>query len=312
MSATGLIASIAGWAVVLICAPLMQGTAEWVKARLAGRRGADPLQPYRNMYKLLAKESLAPNASTPLFWAGPLLSTAAAMLAIVGVPMAAGTPAAPWSDALVIAYLLLLSAVLLILAGLDTGTPFGGIGASRETMVAALAEPALMVALLGLSATAGTTNVSTALLAIGGNEPPSLSRLIIIVALVVLALAENARLPVDNPNTHLELTMIHEAMVLEHTGPQLALIAYGSALKLALYLLLIVGLLVPPAALATLGLGGVALGVALVVVKLVVGGAMLGVAETLSVKFRIFRTPDLLAAAFVLSLFGLMVGVAVR
>lgn len=312
MSAMGLAASIAGWCAVLILAPLMQGTTEWTKARLAGRRGADPLQPYRTIRKLLKKEPLAPTASTVLFWVGPLFSTAAVVLAIVGVPMAAGTPAAPWSDALVIAYLLLLSAVFLILAGLDTGTPFGGIGASRESMVAALAEPALMVALLGLTATAGTTNVSTALVAIGSNQAPTLSRLIIVAALVVLALAENARLPVDNPTTHLELTMIHEAMVLEHSGPQLALITYGSALKLALFLLLIVGLLAPPAALATLGVGGVALGVALVAGKLVVGGVLLGIAETLSVKIRIFRTPDLLAVAFVLALFGLMVGVAVR
>ena len=312
MSVTGLAASLAGWATVLLCAPLMQGAAEWSKARLAGRSGADLFQPYRTMLKLLRKESLAPAASTPLFWAGPLFSTAAVMLAIVGVPMAAGTPAAPWSDALVIAYLLLLSAVFLILAGLDTGTPFGGIGASRESMVAALAEPALMVALLGLTATAGTTSVSTALTAIGSNETPTLSRLIIVVALVVLALAENARLPVDNPNTHLELTMIHEAMVLEHSGPQLALVTYGSALKLALFLLLIVGLLFPPAPLATLGVGRVALEIGLVVVKLIVGGVLLGAAETFAVKIRIFRTPDLLTAAFVLALFGLMVGVAVR
>jgi formate hydrogenlyase subunit 4 len=312
MSAMGLAASIAGWVAVLVCAPLMQGMTEWTKARLAGRSGADPFQPYRTMRKLLRKESLAPAASTPLFWIGPLFSTAAVMLAIVGVPMAAGTPATPWSDALVIAYLLLLSAVFLILAGLDTGTPFGGIGASRESMVAALAEPALMVALLGLTATAGATNVSTALTAIGSNQTLTLSRLIIVVAIVVLALAENARLPVDNPTTHLELTMIHEAMVLEHSGPQLALVTYGSALKLALFLLLIVGLLVPPAALATLGVGGVALGVGLVVVKLVAGGVLLGIAETLLVKVRIFRTPDLLTVAFVLALFGLMVGVAVQ
>ena len=312
MNTMGLIASAAGWCAVLLGAPLMEGTAEWTKARLAGRRGADLLQPYRTMRKLLHKESLAPTASTILFWMGPLLSTAAVMLAVVGVPMAAGTPALPWSDALVIAYLLLLSAVFLILAGLDAGTPFGGLGASREAMVAALAEPALMVALLGLTATAGTTNVSTALVAIGGNQTPSLSRLIIVAALIVLALAENSRLPVDNPTTHLELTMIHEAMVLEHSGPQLALVMYGSALKLVLFLLLIVGLLTPPPALASLGIGGVILGVGLVVVKLVLGGIVLGIAETLSVKIRIFRTPDLLTAAFVLALFGLMVGVAVR
>jgi formate hydrogenlyase subunit 4 len=305
------IASVAGWLAVIAAAPLMAGFATWTKARLAGKHGADPLQPYRTMRKLLRKESLAPEASSALFWVGPLLSTSAILLAIIGIPMAAGTPPLPWSDALVIAYLLLVSAMFLVLAGLDTSTAFGGIGASRETMVAALAEPAFMVALLGLTATAGTTNVSTALSAITGGTP-SLSRLIIIAALGVLAIAENARLPVDNPATHLELTMIHEAMTLEHSGPQLALIEFGSSLKLALFWLLIVGLLAPPAALGTLGLGGVLAAIALVVAKLAVGGVLLGVAETLFVKMRIFRVPDLLTTAFVLALFGLMVGVAVR
>lgn len=312
MSPVGAVASLAGWLAVLLCAPLMQGFASLTAARLSGRRGASPLQPYWTLRKLLNKESLAPHSSSALFWMGPLLSAAAIMLAIVGVPMAAGTPALPWSDALVIAYLLLLSSVFLILAGLDTGTPFGGIGASRETMVAALAEPAFMVALLGLTATAGTTNVSTALSTLSGDQSSPLSRLIIVAALLVLALAENARLPVDNPTTHLELTMIHEAMVLEHSGAQLALVMYGSALKLALFLLLIVGLLVPPPALATLGVVGVLAAIALVAGKLIVGGIMLGVAETIFVKVRIFRVPDLLTVAFVLALFGLMVGVAVR
>ncbi len=312
MTTIGAAASVAGWLTVLAAAPLMQGFATWTKARLAGKQGADPLQPYRTLIKLLRKESLAPEASSALFWVGPLLSTSAVMLALIGVPMAAGTMALPWSDALVIAYLLLLSAMFLVLAGLDTGTAFGGIGASRETMVAALAEPAFMVALLGLTATAGTTNVSTALNAIRGGEAPSLSRLIIIAALAVLALSENARLPVDNPATHLELTMIHEAMTLEHSGPQLALLEYGSALKLALFWLLIVGLLAPPAALATLGLGGTLTAIGLVIAKLAVGGVVLGLAESLFVKMRIFRVPDLLTAAFVLALFGLMVGVAVR
>ena len=312
MSPAGAIASVAGWLAVLCAAPLMTGLATRAKARLAGKAGAGPLQPYRTLRKLLRKESLAPEASSALFWIGPLLSTSAVVLALVGVPMAAGTPALAWSDALVIAYLLLLSAMFLVLAGLDTGTAFGGIGASRETMVAALAEPAFMVALLGLTATAGTTNVSTALSAIEGGRTLSLSRLIIIAALGVLALAENARLPVDNPATHLELTMIHEAMTLEHSGPQLALVQYGSSLKLALFWLLIVGLLAPPAALSTLGAGGAVAAVALVIGKLMVGGVLLGIAETLFVKMRIFRVPDLLTTSFVLALFGLMVGVAVR
>lgn len=312
MTAMGLIASCLGWLTVLVGAPLMQGFTSWISARLAGRRGASPLQPYRTLRKLLHKESLAPEASSPLFWIGPLLSTAAIMLAIVGVPMAAGTPALPWSDALVIAYLLLLSSVFLILAGLDTGTPFGGIGSSRETMVAALAEPAFMVALLGLTATSGTTNVSTALSTLSGGQAVPLSRLIIVAALVLLALAENARLPVDNPTTHLELTMIHEAMVLEHTGAQLALVGYGSALKLALFLLLIVGLVAPPPALMTAGAVGVLVALLLIVAKLVIGGVVLGIAETIFVKVRIFRVPDLLTVAFVLAMFGLLVGVALR
>lgn len=294
----------------LAAAPLLAGISAWTKARLSGKTGAGPLQPYRLIGKLLKKEGLSPSAASALFWLAPLVGTAAVVAALSSVPIDSGV-IFPWSDAVIVAYLLMFAAALSMLAALDTGTAFGGMGASREAMIAALSEPTLMLVLLGITASAGTTDLSKALPAFAARSLLSPAPWILGTALLLVALAENARLPFDNPTTHLELTMVHEAMVLEHSGPQFALITYQSAAKLALFWLLAWAIFFP-ISLATAGWLALPLGALLIVAKLAVGGLALGAMETVVVKIRIFRAPDLLAVAFALAVFGLMMGMVTR
>lgn len=299
------------WLAVLALAPLTAGFALWTRARLSGRAGAGPLQPYRLLVKLLRKEGMAPRASSPIFWLAPLAATAAVALALVGIP-AFGATTLPWGDAVTIAYLLMFATFLTVLASLDTGTAFGGIGASRETMITALSEPTLMVILLGLVAAAGTGDLGEALVQVQSGDVATLSRWVIAGALLFIALAENARLPFDNPTTHLELTMTHEAMVLEYSGPQLALITYQAAAKLTLFWLLVNAIFLPAAPLGGSLMPAALAGALLLPFKLIAGGIMLGAVETAMVKVRIFRAPDLLSVAFMLALFGLMLGMVGR
>ncbi|MCL4498978.1 MAG: NADH-quinone oxidoreductase subunit H [Chloroflexi bacterium] len=301
-----------GWTALLGLAPLIGGVASWTKIRLSGRTGPGPLQPYRLLAKLLRKEGIAPEAASSIYLLGPLVATAAVALMLVGIPVGLKYPALPWSDAVAITYLLMLATFLTVLAALDTGTTFGGLGASRETMLAALAEPTLMVVLLGVVATSGTVDLGTALLKIEAGGAAALSRWVIAASLLLIGLAENARLPFDNPTSHLELTMVHEAMVLEYSGPQLALIHYQSAAKLTLFWLLVLAMFFPPAPVGGLLLLGGLMSIGALALKLIAGGLLLGLVETILIKVRIFRAPDLLSMAFVLALFGLMLGLVGR
>lgn len=294
-------------AVVLALAPLLTGFVRKVKARLLRRQGPSLIQPYRDLARLLRKEVvLAQNASW-LFRVIPYLIFAATWVAAALVPTFASGLLFSWTADLIAIIALLGSArFFLALAGMDVGTAFGGIGSSREVMIATLAEPAMLLTVFALALVAGSTQLSTVAAVLATPEVGlRVSLGMALIALVMVAIAENARIPVDNPATHLELTMVHEAMVLEYSGRHLAMIEFAASLKLLLYLSLIACVFVPWG-IATPGAGAAAFvaGVAIWLAKLAVGGFLLALFETSIAKMRVFRVPDFLGAALMLSLLG--------
>jgi formate hydrogenlyase subunit 4 len=292
---------------VLALAPLLTGFVRKIKARLLRRRGPSVIQPYRDLLRLLRKEVvLAENASW-LFRAVPYLIFAATWVAAALVPTFAAGLMFSWSADLIAIIALLGSArFFLALAGLDVGTSFGGIGSSREVMIASLAEPAMIMIVFTLALLAGTTQLSSiAAFMLESNVGLRVSLGLALVALIMVAIAENARIPVDNPVTHLELTMVHEAMVLEYSGRHLAMIELSASLKLLLYVSLL-GCVFLPWGMAAGGAGAqaYAIGVGAYVAKLALGGVLLALFETSIAKMRIFRVPQFLGAALMLGLLG--------
>jgi len=292
---------------VLALAPLLTGFVRKVKARLLRRRGASIFQPYRDLLRLLRKEAvLAENASW-LFRATPYLIFAATWVAAALVPTFAVGLLFSWAADLIAIVALLGSArFFLTLAGMDVGTSFGGIGSSREAMIATLAEPAMLLIVFSLALVAGATQLSTVAAYMGSDSVGlRVSLGMALIALIMVAIAENARVPVDNPATHLELTMVHEAMVLEYSGRHLAMIEFASALKLLLYVSLIACMFVPwTLAQPGAGISDYVLGTVAYVGKLAVAGLFLAVFETAIAKMRVFRVPAFLGVALMLALLG--------
>ncbi|MBX4939313.1 respiratory chain complex I subunit 1 family protein [Rhizobium binae] len=292
-------------ALVVLIAPLLTGFIRLIKARLLRRRGPSMIQPYRDILRLVRKEVvLAENASW-LFRVTPYLIFAATWVAAAIIPTFATGLIFSWTADLIAIIALLGSArFFLALAGMDVGTSFGGIGSSREVMIATLAEPSMLLIIFTLALIAGSTQLSS--IAAFMTSPQvglRVSLAIALIALVMVAIAENARIPVDNPATHLELTMVHEAMVLEYSGRHLAIIELAAFLKLELYISLIACMFVPWK-LAGLGEGPSAYlaGMLAYLAKLAVGGALLALFETATAKMRVFRVPEFLGAALMLGL----------
>jgi formate hydrogenlyase subunit 4 len=290
---------------VLLLAPGLTGFVRKVKARLLRRQGPPLIQPYRDLARLMRKEvMLAQNASW-LFRVIPYLTFAATWVAAALVPTFKTGLMFSWSADLIAIIALLGSArFFLALAGLDVGTSFGGIGSSREVMIASLAEPAMLMIMFTLALIAGSTQLSTmAEYMLSPQVGLRVSLGLALLALTMVAIAENARIPVDNPATHLELTMVHEAMVLEYSGRHLALIELTASLKLILYMSLI-ACLFAPWEMAVPGAPAIALafGAAAYVGKLAVGGFLLALFETAIAKMRVFRVPEFLGAALMLGL----------
>ena len=290
---------------VLLLAPLLTGFVRKVKSRLLRREGPQIIQPYRDLLKLLRKEVvLAENASW-LFRVAPYLIFATTWVAAALVPtFATGLAFSPAVDLIAIVALLGSARFMLALAGLDVGTSFGGIGSSREMMISSLAEPAMLMVAFTLSLLAGSTQLSsvatyTQSAAVGLRVSLALS----LVGLIMVAIAENARIPIDNPATHLELTMVHEAMILEYSGRHLAVIEAAASLKLLLYVSLILCLFAPwGVAIAGQGFDSYALALLVYVVKLAIGGFLLAVFETAVAKMRVFRVSDFLGVSLMLGL----------
>jgi formate hydrogenlyase subunit 4 len=294
-------------ALVLALAPLLTGFVRKVKARLLRRRGPPLLQPYRDLLRLLRKEVvLAENASW-LFRVAPYMIFAATWVAAALVPTFATGLVFSWTADLIAIIALLGSArFFLALAGMDVGTSFGGIGSSREMMISSLAEPAMLLIVFTVALVAGSTQLSTVAAFMTLPEVGlRVSLALALFGLIMVAIAENARIPVDNPATHLELTMVHEAMVLEYSGRHLAMIEFAAFLKLLLYVSLIACLFVPWG-MAAPGAGptAFAVGVATYVAKLAAGGFLLALFETAIAKMRVFRVPEFLGAALMLGLLG--------
>ena len=291
--------------VVLALAPLLTGFVRKAKAFLLRRRGPSPIQPYRDLARLLRKEVVLADSASWLFRVAPYLIFAITWVAAALVPTFATGLLFSWTaDLIAIIALLAGARFLLALAGMDVGTSFGGIGSSREAMIASLAEPAMMMIVFTLALVAGSTQLSIVadtLASSGVGLRVSLG--LALVALIMVAIAENARIPVDNPATHLELTMVHEAMVLEYSGRHLALIELAASLKLTLYISLIACVFLPwQLAPAGAGIAALAIGFGSYVVKLAVGGALLALFEVSIAKMRVFRVPDFLGASLMLGL----------
>jgi formate hydrogenlyase subunit 4 len=290
---------------VLLLAPLLTGFVRKVKARLLRRQGPPLIQPYLDLMRLMRKDVvLAENASW-LFRIIPYLIFAATWVAASLVPTFRTGLLFSWSaDLIAIIALLGNARFFLALAGLDVGTSFGGIGSSREVMIASLAEPAMLMIVFTLALIAGSTQLSTmAAFMASPDVGLRVSLGLALVALVMVAIAENGRIPVDNPATHLELTMVHEAMVLEYSGRHLALIELSASLKLVLYVSLVACLFAPwGLAPADAGLPALAIGIAAYIGKLAVGGFLLALFETSIAKMRVFRVAEFLGMALMLGL----------
>jgi formate hydrogenlyase subunit 4 len=291
---------------VIGLAPLLTGLVRVVKARLQRRRGPPLLQPYRDLARLARKEAIVADSASWLFRMAPYLVFAATWVAAALIPTFATGLLFSWSADLIAIVALLGSArFFLALAGLDVGTSFGGLGASREAMFASLAEPAMIVIVFSLALIAGSTQLSTVAAAMTSGVGLRVTLGMALIALVIVAVAENGRIPVDNPATHLELTMVHEAMILEYSGRHLAVIELASMLKLLLYVSLIVCVFAPwGIAIADAGIGDRLAGAALYVAKLGVAGVLLGVFETSIAKMRAFRAPNFIGAALMLGFLG--------
>jgi len=292
---------------VLLLAPLLTGFVRKVKARLLRRRGASIFQPYRDLLRLMRKEVVLARNASWLFRVTPYLVFAATWVAAALVPTFASGLMFSWTADLIALIALIASArFFLALAGMDVGTSFGGLGASREVMIASLAEPAMLMIIFTVALIAGSTQLSS----IAGFMASSqvglhVSLGMVLIALIIVAIAENGRIPVDNPATHLELTMVHEAMILEYSGRHLAMIELAAALKLLLYISLIASIFMPWG----IAVSGdapemLAIGAITYVVKIAVAGFLLALFESAVAKMRVFRVPEFLGAALMLGLLG--------
>jgi formate hydrogenlyase subunit 4 len=302
----GLVLQCLQMLLVLALAPLLLGFTRTVKARMLRRRGPPLIQPYRDLLKLIRKEAVLADGASRLFRAAPYMIFAATWVAAALVPTFATGLVFGWVGDLIVIIALIGSArFFLALAGMDIGTSFGGIGSSREMLFASLAEPAMIMIVFTVALIAGSTQLSYIAAFMQESAGLRVSAGLALVALIIVAVAENARIPVDNPATHLELTMVHEAMVLEYSGRHLAMIELAAAVKLLLYVSLIACIFFPwGLAPAGSGAAAYAVGVVAYVGKVLAGGFLLVLFETSIAKMRVFRVPQFLGAALMLGLLG--------
>jgi len=289
-------------------APLLAGWIKWVKCHLQNRKAPPVWQPYRDLRKLYRKQPVLPGSASWIFCGAPYIVFTSTVLAAAFVPLVAvDLPTSHIADVIVLVGFFALSRTFLVLAGMDIGTAFGGMGSSREMTISAMAEPAMLMAVFTLAMSAHTTNLSQAInyvLDTGLVLRPSF--VFALGGLMLVAVAESGRIPIDNPATHLELTMIHEAMILEYSGRWLALIEWSSQIKLMLYGVLIANIFFPWGIAEDLSIAALAWGVAAIAGKLAVLAVILALSETMLAKMRIFRIQDYLSFAYLLSVLGML------
>jgi len=309
MSAWSVFAQVLEVLVALVLAPLLTGWVNQWRALLRNRRPPSVLQPYRLLHKLFVKDSVIAEHASPLFRMAPYVVFGCVTLACGVIPtLSTDLPMSVAADVIALVGLLALARVFIALAAMDVGTAFGTLGARREMLIGFLAEPALLMVLFSVSLISQTTSLATMVHTVTHRALAVYPGLPFAgVAFVMVSLAENARVPVDNPTTHLELTMIHEALILEYSGRHLALMEWAASLKLFAYSCIGLVLFFPWGVAPGPAPGALALALVALVAKLAVGGVALAVFESLSAKMRIFRVPEFLATAFLLAVIGLLV-----
>jgi formate hydrogenlyase subunit 4 len=294
---------------LLALAPLVAGSIRNWKAKLQNRRGPRPWQPYFDLMKFWRKDMVVSEHASGVFTVAPLVVFTSSLLVGLMVPMiSSNAPLSLFGGVLAVVGLLALGRFFLALAGLDPASAFGGMGSSREMTIAAVAEPAMMLAIFTVAIRAGSTDLSQIVQA---TQTPSWSLLnpthvLALAAMFIVLLAETGRIPVDNPATHLELTMIHEAMILEYSGRQLALMEWGASIKQLVLMSLLVNVFFPIGIAAKLTVISVSASMLFFLIKLLFLAAAVVLVETTNAKLRLFRVPDLLSAAFVLATLALL------
>jgi formate hydrogenlyase subunit 4 len=289
-------------AVTLALPPLLPGIVTRTKAVFAGRKGPPILQPYHDIAKLFRKGTVLSRTTTWVFCAGPVVSLSTAFVAALLVPQGRGAPISFPGDLLLFAYLFGLARFFTVSAALDTGSSFEGMGGAREATFACLAEPALILSLIAVVRRSGALSLSS-MLGVGLAaewSTAAAATVLVLVSLFVVLLAESCRVPFDDPNTHLELTMIHEVMVLDHSGPSFGMILYGSAMKLFVLGALLVRVAIPVSTGSLLGDWGV------FVAAMIALAVLVGIVESVMARLRLTHVPGLLVAACLLSGFGVV------
>jgi formate hydrogenlyase subunit 4 len=308
MTASGVAAQALEIVMALALAPLLSGWVNQCRAWLQNKSAPSLLQPYRVLHKLFHKDSVLAERASSLFRAAPYLVFGCMALACGIVPtLSTDLPLSPAADAIALVGLFALARVFISLAAMDVGTAFGTLGARREMLIGFLAEPALLMVLFTASLISQSTSLTTIVETLAQRELaiyPSLA--LAGVAFSLVSLAENARVPVDNPATHLELTMIHEALILEYSGRHLALLEWAAALKLFAYSTIGLALFFPWGVAEAASPLVLLLSLPALVLKLGIGGALLAALETVSAKMRIFRVPEFLATAFLLAVMAML------
>ena len=308
MSLTGIASQVLEIVAALALAPLLSGWVGQCRAWLQNKSAPSVLQPYRTLHKLFNKDSVLADRASSLFRASPYIVFGCMALACGIVPtLSTELPLSPAADAIALVGLFALARVFISLAAMDVGTAFGTLGARREMLIGFLAEPALLMVLFTASLISQSTSLTTIVETLAHRELaiyPSLA--LAGVAFTIVSLAENARVPVDNPATHLELTMIHEALILEYSGRHLALLEWAAALKLFAYSAIGLALFFPWGVAEAESPLALLLALPVLVLKLGIGGAFLAALETVSAKMRIFRVPEFLATAFLLAVMAML------
>ncbi|QQX89819.1 NADH-quinone oxidoreductase subunit H (plasmid) [Cupriavidus necator] len=309
MNLTGILSQLLEIVISIALAPLLTGWVNQWRAWLQNKSAPSLWQPYRMLHKLFNKESVVAGNASPLFRATPYVVFGCMALACSIVPtVSTDLPLAPAADAIALVGLFALARVFISLAAMDVGTAFGTLGARREMLIGFLAEPALLMVLFSASLISKSTSLTTIVETIAHRDlaiHPGLA--FAGVAFTMVSLAENARIPVDNPATHLELTMIHEALILEYSGRHLALLEWAASLKLFAYSCIGLALFFPWGVAEAQAPLAMLLALPALLFKLIVGGILLAALETASAKMRIFRVPEFLATAFLLAVIGMLV-----
>ena len=293
---------------MLAIAPLITGIIRKAKARVQSRQGPSVLQPYRDLRKLLSKGSVVSNDTSWVFAIAPYVCIAAVVIAALLVPVLYAQTYGFVGDFIVLIYLLAMMRFFMALSALDAGSTFGGMGASREMYISSIVEPTMLLSIFAMALVAGTTSLGSisAIIASGGLDLVTPSLFLAAAAFFVATLAENARVPFDNPATHLELTMIHEAMLLEYSGKQLALMELSSMTKLVIFLAILSNVFFPWGIATGTSSLAIAAGLGAFLIKVVALALLIALIESSIAKMRLFRLPNLLTVAFTLALLAVM------